>query len=137
MAPDDEALVKAWALQTSVAALLTRADGGVSIYNAMPKAAPVPSLICWRTGGGPRARKDLPEHRARMQMHCWGTSRAQASLIARTLVSELDSLARLGGFDHGDARLAAAEVINLIWLPDPESDTARYIVDALVTTVST
>jgi hypothetical protein len=133
---DAEALTKAWALTTSVAPLLTRGDGGVSIFMAMPTSAPVPALVMHRGGGGPRARKDLPEDAVRMQFDCWGKTRTQAGDICRALVAELETLTRDGGFSVGDARLAAAEVTNVFWLPDEESDTPRYIVDALLIAMS-
>lgn len=133
---DAEPLCKAWALTTSVAALVTRPDTGVSIYLSMPSSAPVPALVITRVGGAPRARADLPQDAARMQFDCWGKSRAQAAAICHALISELDSLARAGGFSDGDARLAAAEVISMLWLPDPQSDTPRYVVIAVVTTLN-
>ena len=134
---DVEALTKAWALSSTVAPLLTRTDGGVSIYLSMPASAPIPALTMTRVGGAPRRRQDLPVDYARMRFSCWGRSRQQAGDIARALVAELESLGHTDGFDNGDARLTAAEVINLFWLPDPESDTARYVVDALIAAVST
>jgi hypothetical protein len=134
---DAEALVKAWLLTTDVAPLLTRDDGGVSIFMAMPASAPLPALVLTRAGGSPRPGKDLPEEEARMRFHCWGRSRAQAITIARTLVGECESLARTGGFDDGGARLAAMAVVSLFWLPDRESDTARYVVDARALTIAT
>jgi hypothetical protein len=133
---DAEALAKAWALSTSLAPLLTRTGGGVSIFLAMPTSAPIPALVLHRAGGAPRARKDLPEDAARIQFDCWGNTRAQAGEICRTLVAELESIARSGGFSDGDARLAAAEVTSVFWLPDEQSDTPRYIVDALLITLS-
>jgi hypothetical protein len=135
---DVEVLVKAWALTTSLAPLLTRTGGGVSIFNAMPSSAPVPALILHRSGGRPRPRKDLPEDAATIQFDCWGQTRAQAGVICRTLVAELESIGRTGGFTDGasDDWLAIAEVTNVFWLPDEQSDTPRYIVDALVITLS-
>ena len=132
---DVEGLVKAWLSTTDVAPLVTRPDGGQSIYMAMPAAAPIPAVVLTRVGGGPRPRSTVPEDAARMQFNCWGKTRAQAGEISRTLMSALESLAPNGGFVSGDARLAAAEVLSVLWLPDPESDTARYIVDARITTV--
>ena len=134
---DAEPLVKAWLLQSAVAPLLTRPDTGKSIYLAMPVGAPKPALVASRVGGGPHPRGDLPHDIARMQFDAWGTTRAQASTIAYTLIGELDSLSRTSGFTAGNATLASATVLGLRWLPDPESDTPRYVVDALVTTVAT
>lgn len=133
---DVENLVKQWVLTTPVAPLLTRTDGGTSIFLAMPASSPLPALVLSRVGGAPRASSDVPEDAARMTFNCWGTTRTQCGQIARTLMAELENLSQTGGFVSGDARLVAAQVLNMFWLPDPESDTARYIVDATVVTVS-
>jgi hypothetical protein len=133
---DTEAVVKTWLLTTSVAPLLLRSNGGYSIYNAMPAKTPIPALIAWQVSGGPRTRKDLPEQQARMQFDCWGLSRLQAGDIARTLIAELEWLAQSGGEIVTGVYLGAAVTQNMRWLPDPDSDTPRFIVDALITTVT-
>lgn len=131
-----ERAVKDWLMTTSLPPLLTRADGGVSLYMAMPIGAPIPVVTVMLVGGGPRAGADLPDCRYRLSFDVYGTSRDEASLIARTLVSELENL---GGANAGvnvdGVCLGSAEVLNVMWRPDPDSDTARYIVDALITTV--
>lgn len=133
---DTEAVIKTWLFSTSVAQLLMRPDGGYSIYNAMPAKSPIPALIAWQVTGGPRPRKDLPEQTARIQFDCWGLSRLQAGDIARALVAELEHLAQGGGAIISGVYLGVASVQSMRWLPDPDSDTPRYIVDALVTTVT-
>jgi len=132
---DTEAVVKTWLLSTSVAPLLLRPDGGYSIYNAMPAKAPIPALIAWQVTGGPRVRKEFPEQQARIQFDCWGLSRLQAGEIARTLIAELEWLAQGGGVVLSGVYLGVASTQAMRWLPDPDSDTPRYIVDALITTV--
>lgn len=134
---DIEPLIKAWLTQSTVAALVTRPDGKISIYNAMPAASPVPSVVARRVGGGPRARKDLPEERTRISFDTWGTSRAQASAIAGALLSELEDLGRVGGWTSGATMLRVAEILTHFWMPDPDTDTPRYIIDALVVTTTT
>lgn len=132
---DVENLVKTWLLTTTVAPLVT-VGTRVDIYFAMPTAAPIPSIVLSRAGGAPRRRSDLPEEVTRISFDCWGTSRAQAGTICRALMAELDSLARIGPFITAGTLLAVGEVASVVWLPDPDSDRPRYIVDALVTTVS-
>jgi Protein of unknown function (DUF3168) len=131
-----EPAIKAWLGVTSLAPLLTRPDGGLSIYLAMPPASPLPSVILTRVGGGPHPRKDLPEDRPRISFDCWGTSRDQAAAVAGALVSECESLAPAGGHEFDGVCLLAAEVVTWLWLPDPNTDTPRYVVDALFTTVT-
>ena len=129
---DIESAIKAWAMTGPIAPLVT-AGGRTHIYMAMPTASPVPSVILSRVGGGIRPASDLPIDRARISFDCWGTSRAQAQALSATLVTELDNLAPNGGYTVGGVTLAVAEIILWTWLPDPKADTARYVVDALVT----
>lgn len=133
---DVETLVQRWLKTTTVAPHLTRTDGGINIFKAMPKAAPLPSMVLTRVGGAPARRSDLGEDVARISCECWAASRDVAASVAMSLVAELETLAPAGGFVDGPARLAAAETLSWLWLPDPASDTPRYVVDALVTAVT-
>jgi hypothetical protein len=133
---DTETLVKTWLLTTTVAPLVKRTDGGYSIYNAMPPGSPIPSVIAWQVTGGPRPRKDLPEQTARVQFDCWGLTRAQAGEIARTIIAELEWVSQSGGRVIAGSYFGVAVTQSMRWLPDQESDTPRYIVDALITTVT-
>lgn len=129
---DVESAVKAWAMTQPIAPLVTAA-GRTHIYMAMPIASPVPSLILSRVGGGVRPTSELPIDRARISFDCWGTSRTQAGTLAQTLVTALDELGPNGGYTVGGVTLAVAEIVLWTWLPDPKADTARYVVDALIT----
>lgn len=131
-----ETLTRSWLAGTSVGTLVQRSGGGTNVFLAMPTSSPLPAVVVSRVGGGPTS-SELPEDVSRLSFQCWGTSRPQVSDIAYALMGELDSLSRLGGYTSGNATLAAAEVLSLLWLPDPESDTARYVVDALMTSVAT
>jgi hypothetical protein len=71
-----------------------------------------------------------------MQFDCWGKTRSQAGDIGRTLIAELEDLAQTGGRIVNGTYLGAAATQNMRWLPEPDSDTPRYIVDALITTVT-
>lgn len=133
---DVESAAKAWLATTDVAPLVTRTAGGLSVFLAMPASAPTPCVIVRRVGGGPAVRKDLPEDHSRLSFDCWADTRSQAILIARTLIAECDSLGRNGGYIAGSVYLCVADVLSLLWLPDPDSDKPRYIVDALVTSLT-
>lgn len=107
------------------------------IYLAMPKSAPLPAMLCTLIGGGPVAGSDLPQCLYRLSFDCLATSRNGALTSATRLVSELQYL---GVADNGyeatqGVYLGSASVLNMRWQPDPDSDTPRYIVDALITTV--
>jgi hypothetical protein len=133
---DTEATIKTFLLSTGVAPLVRRPDGGYSIYNAMPPAAPNPAVVAFQVSGAPKAPKDFPEQEALIQFDCWGKSRQQAGDIARMLMSELEWLGRTGGEVINGVYLGVATVHNMRWMPEPDSDTPRYIVDALITTVT-
>lgn len=133
--PSTETTVKTWLATTTVAALVTRPDGGINVFTAMPKGAPLPCIVLFQVSGGPSALKDLPEQQARIQFDCWATTRDEARNISSQLCSELDNLQRSVGPVINGVYVAATTVPQVRWLPEPDSDTPRYIVDALITTV--
>lgn len=131
-----ELAVKDWLKTTSVAEQVTRADGKVDIYLAMPKSSPKPVVLCRLIGGGPVGGGDIPASRYRFQFDVIADSRTVADHIQRLLVSELVWLGQDGpGEVVLGVYLGAARVLNVRWQPDPDSDIPRYIVDALITTV--
>lgn len=129
--------VKMWLLSGPVAALTLQPSGQYAIHMAMPKSSPVPAVIVNLVSGGPLSRADLPVTRYRIAFDCWAKTRDAASLIARTIIDQLEQIS-IGstGVIAAGVWLGAAESISMRWLPDPESDTPRYIVDALITTVA-
>jgi hypothetical protein len=131
-----ETTVKTWLTTTTVAALVTRPGGGINVFNAMPKGAPLPAVVLYQSSGGPSALKDLPEQAARIRFDCWAASRAEASSIALQICAELDNLQRSVGPIVDGVYLAATSSPTMFFLPDPDSDTPRYIVSALVVTVA-
>ena len=131
-----EVTVAEWLAGSTVAPLVLRPDGGVSIFNAMPKGAPLPAVVLFQVTGGPTPRKDLPEQTVRMQFDCWATTRSESRNIALQIAVELDNIQRNGGPIVSGVYLAATSSPTVRWLPDPDSDTPRYIVDALITTVA-
>lgn len=131
-----EEIVKTWLATTTVAALVTRSDGGVNIYNAMPKTAPLPAVVLYQSVGGPISEKDLPEQFARIRFDCWAAKRSEARNIGLQITAELDNLQREGGLIVDGVYLAATTNPLMRWIPDPESDTPRYIVESLITTVA-
>lgn len=131
-----EVTVKDWLLTTTVAQMVPRPDGGIAIFNAMPKNYTLPSVALFQVTGGPTPLKDLPEQLARIQFDCWASTRSEARNIALQIAAELDNIQRNGGPVINGVYLGATSVPTLRWLPDPDSDTPRYIVDALITTVA-
>jgi len=135
---DVEKLVQQWLAQSALAATsLTRTDGGVNVFRAMPNKAPLPSIVLSRVGGAPPARVTLPQDNARISFACWAASRDEAAGLAAQLVDELGALGETGGWGPTvTGHLSAAEVLSLVWVPDPASDTPRYVVDAIVTAIT-
>lgn len=128
--------VKTWLTGSDLAPLVTRPDGKVDIYLAMPKSSPKPVVLVNLIGGGPSNKGDLPTSRYRFSFDVIGNTREVADEIARALMSELVWLGQGGPGQICDGvYLGAADVLNMRWQPDPDSDTPRYIVDALITTV--
>jgi Protein of unknown function (DUF3168) len=133
-APTEE-LAKLWLATTPVASLVIRAPGQYNIFKAMPTASPLPSVVLSRVGGAPLRRSDLPLDVARISHDCWAANRTTADDIARALVAACENLAQVGGFTHASGILLVAEVVSMLWMPDPASDTSRYVVDALYTSI--
>ena len=131
-----EDVTKAWLLTTPIVARLTRPGGGVNMFFAMPVGAPLPCLTLARVGGAPTS-SEVPTDVARISFECWGTSKASAGTLAYELVAELDTLARVGGFTLGATTIVAGDILMALWLPDPTSDTARYVVDAHISAITT
>lgn len=132
---DAESVAAAWLATTQVAPLVTRPDGGLSIYKAMPTGAPLPAVVLSRVGGAPRPQSDVPEDLVRLSFDCWGRSRSESVTVAAALVAACEGLGEAGGYVADTGRLAAAEVVSWVWAPDPRSDTPRYVVDALFSAV--
>lgn len=132
---DAETLVQDWLKSTTVAALVTRTGGGVNIFQAMPNASPIPSVVLTRVGGAPALRSDLIEDVARISFDCWANSRTACVALSIAIVTACENLAQQGGFVNEKGRLAVAETVSWLWLPDKASDTPRYVVDALFTAI--
>lgn len=79
----------------------------------------LPEVVIQRVGG--------TDQQARLQFDCWGTYKADAATLAADLATELTAVA---SYDHDGIRLHGAEWLSTRWLPDPESDTPRYVVEA-------
>ncbi|MET0415341.1 MAG: hypothetical protein ABW022_04910 [Actinoplanes sp.] len=133
---DTVRVVQAWLATTSVAPLVQLPSGPPAIYIAMPLSNPDKAVTLRLIAGRPDSRKDLPQQTDRVQFDCWAMTHDDASAIKLALVSELESLARLGGFVAGLTYIGSAVVVSQRWLPDKDSDRPRYIVDALITTVT-
>lgn len=112
---DAEGLVKAWLVSVAITP---------KIFLAMPKGDPLPCITLSRVGGGINPRSDLQIHEPRISFQVWSANRPEAKTITAFLVDAIDQV------DDYSGMLRVAEVLSVLWLPDPVSDRPRYIVDA-------
>lgn len=112
---DVEGAARAWAR-----AAVPSVDGRV--FFGATDAAARPQIVVQRIGGDDDA--------AALQWDVWGTNKANAAEVAAELASACSALA---GFVHGGAILKAAAVEFVRWLPDPDGDQPRYIVETTFT----
>ncbi len=132
-----ENVLKTWMINTPTAQnRLKRLDGGISVYLSMPTANPNPAVLLGLSGGGPMRRKDLPQTSQRFQIDVIGKTRDMACQITLGLIRDMDEIPWQTMYVHNGTYLMSAVVDSMRWLPDPDSDVPRYVIDALVTTVT-
>lgn len=110
---DVEGAVREWARL-----VLALVDGRV--FFGAAKAA-LPQVVLQRLGG--------VDGEAFIQFDVWGSDKAQAAAAAAEVAEAVDALDRYDS-DDGTTTLLGARVDNIRWLPDPDDDRARYVVDA-------
>lgn len=120
---DVEGAVRAWARET-IASLEGRVFFGVNNELAKTKAIQV---VLAKVAGN-----DMD---ALIQFDCWAASKADAAATAAELSSAVETLGRYAGFD-GVLLLGARLDSDGRWLPDEETNTPRYVVEATFTAVS-
>lgn len=137
---DAESFVKEWLKATPAVASLVPLPRnlGPAIFLAMPKIAPNPVILCSMITGGPASRKDLPEQASRMSFDVIAPTRDLARTITLALIELFENTQRgvLPLWSDGVTSLLNVQTLSTRWLPDPDSDTPRYVVDALITTVT-
>ena len=75
-----------------------------------------------------------PDDRCLVQFDVWAETKAAAAQLAADLATALDALGR---YTHETTLLHGARVEGVRWLPDEESDTPRYVVEATFTASAT
>ena len=110
---DVEGAVREWARG---AGLLV----GGRVFFGAAKAA-LPPVVLQRLGG--------VDGEAFIQFDVWGGDKAEAAAAAADLAEAVDALERYDS-DDGTTTLLGAVVDNVRWLPDPDDDRSRYVVDA-------
>lgn len=75
-----------------------------------------------------------PDDACLVQFDVWAPKKADAAGVAMELATALDALAR---YEFEGILLHGANPLNVRWLPDPESNAPRYIVEAIFTASAT
>lgn len=112
---DVEGAVRSWA-RDNVDSISRKAFFGYQTDAGLPQVVPI------RIGG--------PDDEALFQFDCWASSKAVSAALAAELATEADALAR---YTSGEVILHGAVVESIRWLPDPESDAPRHVVDITFT----
>lgn len=116
---DVEGAVRTWARAT-LTPLANRIFFGYSEASAQPQ------IVLQRIGG--------PDDACLIQFDVWAASKAAAAVEAAKLATALDALSRYTAF--ATVLLLGARVDSIRWLPDAETDSPRYIVEATIMAVS-
>jgi hypothetical protein len=95
---------------------------GTRVFSGYNSAAAQPQVVVQRIAG--------PDDACYIQFDVWAVGRSEAALAAAQLATMVSALAR---FVSGNVLLKDATVESIRWLPDPESDTPRYIVEVTFT----
>lgn len=125
--PDTEDAMKAYLKADSGVAALV----GSRVFFGSPKqGATLPYIVVSRVGGGDDV-SEAPVDNAVLNASCWGRSKEEAFNVMNAVRRALHSIRRrtlASGVDlHG------AIVDTVLWSPDPQDDTPRYIVTTRVT----
>jgi hypothetical protein len=124
--PDVEGAVRDWLRdQAAVAALVDD-----RVFMGVPKATQFPLIVVHLVGGGP-VTGDVPMSSELIQMDCWGPGRNKAVAVAvkNAVVGAIESLESGTPMNEAAVGLWARTTSN-VWLPDFETDQARYVVTA-------
>lgn len=108
VAVDVEKAVRAWA----------RAQGFTAFFGVNNNGT-FPQLVIQRVAG--------PDSDVLVQFDVWGGTKAEAAATAASLRTALTGLS---SYDFDGIRLHGASDPSARWLPDPDSDRPRYIVEA-------
>ena len=97
--------------------------GARTYLGALPLGSVLPALVVWRAGG---SHDGATMDSAMVQIEAWAASGSQAETLMATAVAELGSAPGLLDLS-ANARLGGVRLNALMWAPDPDTDTARYV----------
>lgn len=124
--PDAEGAVLDWLLEHP----RMIAAGNKGVWFGVPSGTPPkPFITLARVGGGP-VNGEIPLDQARISFSVWAGSKIAAASVAGVLVEVLHAMRTTPLREDAVGR--GASDISVLWLPDPETKTPRYMVDATV-----
>ncbi len=97
--------------------------GQRTYLGALPLGSVFPALVVSRVGGG---MDGYTYDAAMIQVEAWAPGGSQAETLITTAVTALAS-APEGTVLSASAQLMGARLNALLWYPDPDTDTPRYI----------
>lgn len=121
--PDAEGAARSW-----LRSLVSLLSLGVKTNFSFNNTADVPQVVVRQVAGAPDVGES-PFYISRLQHDCWAAKKADARLIADTLVGEAESLKSGAAMGTGAVALGASCVMGPLWSPDPVDQRPRYIVD--------
>lgn len=101
------------------------------VFFGIPAQTEWPICVVKDVGGAPDP--GLPTTAPLIQIDCWGEGRnkAQANAVKRAVVTALQNLTS-GSALNGEVVALGAQTLSAPWLPDPDTDQARYAITAEV-----
>lgn len=127
--PEAEGAARAWTRALNLV--------GNRVYFGSPDEPAYPLIICFRVGGGPVAG-DVPIDQAMLQWDVWGDplrdgkDRYDIAQLATDLRTEIESLASGTMMSAGVVALGGSVESGPLWLPEPNTGQARYVVTGTI-----
>jgi hypothetical protein len=128
---DVEGGVRAWARANAFITPIV----GTRTFFGFPDGGQLPLLTLRRVGGRPDAG-EAPIDTARISFECWGRTKQEAAAVAAAVKSAAESLPA-GAPMGADVICHGASVVLDLWLPEPKTDAARYVIDVVFTVRAT
>lgn len=121
--PDVEQATRVW-----LRSITTSAAGRV-YFGTPDKTTNDPFVTLFRVGGGPLI-SEVPTDAARISFSCWAQTKHAAQQLSAEVASAVFNLR--AGDVMGECTVCFATMLSSLWVPDSQSGTPRYIVDATI-----
>lgn len=126
---DVEGAVRTWLRTVPVVTALV----STRVWFAVPEDSPTYPLVALsRVGGSPQG-PETPVDDARLQFDCFGRTKAEAAAVAYAVCGAVHTLRAGTALDSTAVALSGQVVLGPLFSPDPDDNSPRYIVDAVIT----